>query len=181
MPIDKRHPVVASLDLGHNDLMPVLFAQEVGGMLRVFHTECYRFTSIPDMVEHWRELPFSIDLLCLPHDSKVRDLTSGKTRQEIFEGFGIATTVAPNVSLFEGIEQGRQWISQAMIDADNAMPLFEAMAMYRSDMDEDNGVTKLQPVHDWASHWADAWRYLVLSNRSVYVDWGKQDLSGLVL
>ena len=36
----------------------------------------------------------------------------------------------------------------------------EALKLYRADFDEKHQVLNSSPVHDWASHGADAFRYL---------------------
>jgi len=177
---DKSLPVIAALDLGHSDLMPVLWAQEHGSELRIIRGHAYQFTSIPDMVSHWRSEGFEhIDRVILPHDAMVRDLTSGSTRQQTFENLGLETVIAPKVSLLEGIEQTRKMLEHTWIDQDNARTLFEALGMYRSDKDEATGVTKLTPVHDWTSHWADAMRYLSIGDRSIGMMYGARDVSRL--
>ncbi len=175
------HPVIVSLDLGHNDLMPVLFSQQIGTALHVFDTACYRFTSIPEMIEDWRINYKDIDRVILPHDALVRDLTSGQTREQTFTSMGLDTTIAPKLSLLEGIEMSRRQLSNTWIDSERAGTLYEGLAMYRSDMDETTGVTKIQPVHDWSSHWADAYRYLAIGDRMVYTGWGNRDISGLAI
>lgn len=179
---DKALPVIAALDLGHTDLMPVLWAQEHGTELRVIHGHAYQFTSIPDMVSHWRSEGFPHpDLVILPHDARVRDLTSGSTRQQVFEDLGFQTVIAPKLSLLEGIEMTRRTLEHTWIDRENAGTLFEALGQYRSDLNEQTGVTKLTPLHDWASHWADAFRYLVTGDRQTGSIYGNRKLSGIAI
>lgn len=175
-------PVTVSLDLGHSDLMPCLWAQNNGTEVHVIHSECYQFTSIPDMIKHWRdEVKIPIDRVILPHDARVRDLTSGNTREQIFQNMGLQTDIAPKLQLYEGIEQSRNLIKHLWIDKHHALTLYEALASYRSEKDETTGVVRLQPVHDWASHWADAWRYMATGDRFVHSNWGHRDYGGLAI
>ena len=79
----------------------------------------------------------------------------------MFEQLGYQTSIAPKLSLSEGIEQARLALDSTWIDAANTGDLFEGLAGYRSDMDEERGVMKVTPLHSWHSHYADAFRYLV--------------------
>ena len=175
LPYDSELPVVAALDLGHDDLMPVIWAQEYGRELRIFHVETYRKTSIPDMIHHWRqEVKHPIDRLILPHDARVKDLTSGQTRQEVFEAFGYDVSIAPKIAKMEAIEQCRRMLPRTWICEDNAIILFEALAGYHAKYDENLGVTSLTPNHTWHSHYADAFQYLVTGDRAALGGWGAQ-------
>ena len=177
---DEALPVVAALDLGHRDLMPVVFAQEVGTETRIIGHKTYQFTSLPDMLTDWRSLPFPVDRVILPHDARVRELGSGKTRQEVFEGRGYQTVIAPNQSLLEGIEGVRLFLPHVWIDQSSCALLFEALSGYRSEYKEDRGVFSVTPLHSWESHHADAFRYLALGDRNVNT-WaaGPRDTRGI--
>lgn len=164
---DDRLPVVASLDLGHRDLMPVIWAQEVGTETRIIHHKTYQWTSIPEMVADWKIQGLPIpDQLILPHDSRVRELGSGKTREEVFRTLGIKTQILPNQPIDEGIEACRQLLAHCWID-DRLSELVEALGAYRSEYDAEKRVYKPQPLHDWSSHHADAFRYLAMGRRKV--------------
>jgi len=157
-------PVVCALDLGHRDLMPVIWHQLVGTESRIIACRTYQFTSIPDMVSDWRELPWPTDKAILPHDARVRELGHGKTREEVFQSLGVETTIAPSLGLDEGIEQTRRFLKHTWIDRENALTLYEALCGYRSEKDEERQVFKVTPLHSWEAHYADAMRYLAIGD-----------------
>ncbi|MDS9470287.1 hypothetical protein RGQ15_22330, partial [Paracoccus sp. MBLB3053] len=128
-------------------------------------------TSIPEMLEDWRDLPFKVDSVILPHDAEVRELGSGQTRREIFEARGLATYLVPNQSVHEGINQVRELLPKVWMDSEGCKMLREALAAYRADYDEVKRVYHTRPLHDWSSHWADALRYLALG-RDMVQPWG---------
>lgn len=161
---DPRLPVVAALDLGHRDLMPVIWTQRAGTETRILACRAYQFTSIPDMVRDWRSLPWPTDRVILPHDARVRELGSGQTREETFSSLGVETTIAPNQAIDEGIEAVRVLLGSCVFDRDETRTLREALSSYRSELDEVRGVYKITPLHDWASHYADAMRYLAIGD-----------------
>lgn len=164
---DDSLPVVAALDLGHRDLMPAGFVQMAGTEMRWIWCKVYQFTSIPAMLADWADtLPFRPEVVILPHDARVTELGTGKTRQEVIEDLGYQTTIAPRQSLDEGIEQVRRAIPHMWIDADNAYSVFENLSGYRSEMNELRGVYKATPLHDAHSHGADMVRYMVQGDKT---------------
>lgn len=169
---DSALPVIASLDLGHHDLMPVIFSQEAGTELRILGCRTYQFTSLPDMVRDLRSLEWPIDRMIVPHDAQVRELGSGQTRTEVLTQLGLEVSIAPKLPLGEGIEQTRRVLEHCWFNADTTEHLREGLAQYRSEYDELRGVHRLTPLHDQASHYADAMRYLATGDRATMASWG---------
>ena len=139
--------------------MVVGFWQVAGTEHHCLLAEAYELTSIPDMIARWRELPWRVDQVVLPHDARVSELGTGKTRQEVFHSLGCNTVIAPNMGLHEGIEQARQLLGNVWLDREGCRTLREALSAYRADFVEVRGVYRRQPLHDWSSHWADMLRY----------------------
>ena len=160
---DNTLPVYAAVDLGWADTMVVVFKQMAGTEDRYIDCRAFELTSIPDMLASWRhgedKLPFPVDHIVLPHDAKVHELGSGKTRQEVFTSMGYDTSICPDVGLLEGIEQTRQALRHAWFDAERCKVLLEAMAHFRSEYDEVRRVHRMTPLHDSTSHYAAAVRY----------------------
>ncbi len=169
---DKGLRTVAALDLGHHDLMPVIWAQMAGTQCRVVRCKTYQFTSIPDLVRDWRNEGFRVDRLIVPHDAKVTDLSSGKTRLQTFYDLGLSdVVVAPKLHLDEGIELTRQFLEHCIFDREETRHLREGLSQYRSEFDEIRGVHRVTPIHDAASHYADAMRYLATGDKELE-GWG---------
>ena len=176
----KNLPVVAALDLGWSDAMVVVFTQHTGSEVRIIDCRTYEHTSVVDMVQDWRGLPFPIDHVILPHDAKVTDLGTGVTRRDTFHQLGCDTSIVPNQKVHEGIEQVRAMLPNTWFDKAATVTLREALSSYRSEFDEVRGVHRVTPVHDWSSHYADAVRYLALGRGAARpMDWGTRDLSRL--
>lgn len=98
-----------------------------------------------------------------PHDIEVRELGSGKSRKEIAEGLGIRFAVAPRLTLHDGLNAARMLMPRCYWDADKCAKGIEALQNYRKDFNTRLDEFKETPVHDWASHGADAFRYLAIS------------------
>ncbi|MGB0662124.1 MAG: terminase large subunit domain-containing protein [Mangrovicoccus sp.] len=155
-------PVYCALDLGWSDAMVAIFFQRVGTETHILACETYHETSIPDMVMAWRKLPWPVDLVILPHDARVRELGTGKSRQQTFREAGLKTAICPSRSVHEGIEAVRQLLPHCWFDAERTVLLRDALSAYRSKYDEVLRVSSVTPIHDWSSHYADAMRYLAV-------------------
>ena len=97
----------------------------------------------------------------VPHDFAVHEYTTGKTRAETAAEMGFHVTVVPRVkNLVEGIEMTRALLTRCIFDEARTIDGLSALAAYRRQWDEQRKVYLNQPVHDWASHPADALRQL---------------------
>ena len=103
-----------------------------------------------------------------PHDVKVREAGSpgARTRVETLITMGRKPELVPNEDLMEGVNAGRKTIPFARFDARRCAQGLESLRAYRTEWDEKARAFKKTPDHDWASHGADAWRYLSLSWRA---------------
>lgn len=98
-----------------------------------------------------------------PHDIKVMELGSGITRIEKLRQLGIRATVCDDIGIMDGIEAVRSCFAKVWIDEKNCKLLINALENYRQEYDTRHKVYKSQPLHSWASHFADAMRYLAVS------------------
>jgi phage terminase large subunit len=104
----------------------------------------------------------------VPHDAKVREAGSpgARTRIETLVTLGRKPELVPNEALMEGVNAGRKTIPFARFDAKRCAQGLESLRSYRTEWDEKARAFKVTPEHNWASHGADAWRYLSLSWRA---------------
>ena len=89
-----------------------------------------------------------------------------RTRIETLFTLGRKPELAPDQSLMDGINAGRRTIPFARFDAKRCAQGLEALRAYRTEWDEKARAFKLTPAHNWASHGADAWRYLSIAWRA---------------
>lgn len=157
---DSALPVTVALDLGWSDETVAVFHQSVGNEHRIIKCQAYTQTAIPDIIRHWHTLPFNIDQVLLPHDAKVHELSTGTTREEVFLNHGCNVQIVSKLDIHEGIDQVRRALPHTWFDQDGTRTLIEALRAYRSEYDEVKNVHSTRPVHNWASHYADAVRYL---------------------
>lgn len=78
---------------------------------------------------------------------------------------GRKPSVIHNQSLMDGINAGRQTLPLARFDRTRCVQGLECLREYKTEWDEKARVFKKTPLHNWASHGADAWRYLSIAWR----------------
>jgi len=100
-----------------------------------------------------------------PHDIAVRELGSGRSRLESARALGIPFTVAPRLSVADGIEAARQILASAWFDKERCGRGLAALWAFQRDYDEVRACFRDAPRHDWSSHAADAFRYAAVGFR----------------
>lgn len=98
-----------------------------------------------------------------PHDIQVRELTSGKSRLDTARQLGISFRVVKNKAIADGIEQARNIIGRCWFDAERCKEGLKSLKNYRKEFDEKRNVFKDNPLHDWTSHSADAFRMFAIA------------------
>jgi phage terminase large subunit len=71
--------------------------------------------------------------------------------------------ITPKLSLEDGINAARMAWPRCWFDEEKTRRGLECLQNYRRELNAKLGEFKPQPVHDWASHGADAFRYLAVS------------------
>lgn len=168
VPVDPALPVDTWWDLGMSDETWILFTQRQGSQVRL--VDCYHASG--EGIPHYRWVltakGYNYGTHHAPHDIEVRELGSGKSRRETAQGLGITFRVVPNLPLADGIQAARLTFPRLWVDAERCADFLALIGLYRKDFDDKLGVYKPQPVHDAASHPADAFRYLAVGLREVY-------------
>jgi phage terminase large subunit len=149
-------------DLGVRDLCVIAFFQVVGQTVRII--DCYENSKVglDHYVKVLQQKPYSYGKHIAPHDIRVKEFGSGMTRWEKAKHLGITFTIAPNLSMVDGIEAVRSTLSKIWID-ESCISLIKALENYRQEYDHKHKVYKNHPLHDIHSHFADCMRYLCIS------------------
>ena len=102
----------------------------------------------------------------VPHDAKVLEWGSGRTRVETMRTLGLKPELVTNASKMDGINAARQTLGRCVFDPRTEDVGISALEQYRREWDDDRKTFKATEVHDWTSHLADAFRYLSLAWRN---------------
>ena len=112
-----------------------------------------------------------------PHDIANRELATGISRLDAAASVGINFTMVARHQQMDGIHLVRKHLHQCYFDLDRTDIGLERLRAYKAKTDR-NGMG-LGPLHDEASHAADAFRYLVVGLFTVHESPGYMTISGL--
>ena len=97
-----------------------------------------------------------------PHDVRVHELGSGKSRLEMLAAWGIRGRVLPRSNIEDGIAAVRLLLPRCRFDSKKCDKGLEALRQYQKAWDDTRKDFMPRPLHDWTSHAADAFRYLAV-------------------
>lgn len=164
--IDTSYPVRTAWDLGISDTMAIWLYQIVG---REIHVIDYIEDSGKGLEHYVKQLqlrPYLLDGFghALPHDGAARELGTGKTRQEALQNLGINCHIQERHTFADGVHATRNLMKKPtlFIHEENCRRGIDALKNYSRKYDRVKGEFMDTPKHDWASHGADAFRYLAL-------------------
>jgi hypothetical protein len=164
LPVEAGIPVQAAWDLGIADATAVWLFQVAANEIRVLDYIELIGKALPETVAKLEERGWRRRIDWLPHDAKVRELSTGKTRIETLEGLGCKDIrLVPDHTIMDGINAARMSFPLIWFDIRRTSEGIEALRQYRTDYDEKLKVFKDTPRHDWTSHAADAFRYLAMA------------------
>ena len=167
VPIEKTLPVHTVWDLGVGDATAIWFVQLVNAERRAVGYYEMTGEGLPHYARILKERAAAKGYVYgqhfAPHDIQVRELGTGKSRFEVAGSLGIHFQITPNLPLEEGIHAARTGFNTWYFDQEECARGLECLTNYRREYKEKYGEFSTNPVHDWASHGADAWRYTALA------------------
>ena len=165
-------------DLGMSDSTCIFLVQQIGMEIRV--VDCYEnqgegLQFYVNWLHEWKAKHQAVfgDHYA-PHDIQVRELGTGKSRLETARKLGIHFRVVRRLTIEDGIHAARAILPKCYFHKTNCKDGLQALRRYRKEFDEKKGVYKTHPLHDWSSHYADAFRYFAIAFR----DRSKQERVG---
>ncbi|KKK78040.1 hypothetical protein LCGC14_2847540, partial [marine sediment metagenome] len=160
-------------DLGIGDSTAIWFVQRVERELHIidYHEasgEGLRYYA--DLLDEWRQ-PVSrggkgylYGDHVAPFDIKNRSLSTGETRLETARSLGLDFEVIDQHRVEDGIQAVRNLLPKCYFDAERCRRGIEALRQYRREWDDKRKAFRTNPLHDWSSHAADAFRYGAMHN-----------------
>ena len=163
VPYDPAYPVHTAWDLGINDSTAIWFAQTFrGGSVHIIDYYENSGVGLDHYAEILRQKDYHYGDHLAPHDIEVREIGSGRSRLETALSLGIRFRVIPKMKVADGINAARMIIPKCYFDRDKCSGGLEMLRQYRQEWDERRKVFRDHPRHDYASHAADAFRYLAI-------------------
>lgn len=163
VPVEPGVAVETWWDLGMDDATAIWFVQRVGLEIRAvkyIEVEGEGLQSIKYLLDEIaQEKQWTYGRMIGPHDLKVRELGTGVTRLETAQALGMHFEVAPNMLIVDGINAARRMLPNMWLDEDECQEGIKALDSYTKKWNEQLGRYMNEPLHNWASHGADALRY----------------------
>ena len=161
-----------SWDLGMGDSTALWVAQVAGKEIRLIDCIENHGVGLDWYVSWLRENQYISFNQILPHDVEVRELGTGKSRKEVLMEAGLSITVAPRLSVADGIQAVRRMLPRCWFHPKTKSGL-DALRNYRREFEERRQVFYDKPLHDWSSHYSDAMRYLAVGLDEEDSSWSK--------
>lgn len=94
--------------------------------------------------------------------------STGLSRVEVARNHGIIFTISPDIAIIEGIDAVRNILNRCWFDEIKCSSDIKALESYKKQWNDRHGYWSSQPIHNFASHGADAFRMMTVSlNRLV--------------
>lgn len=183
---DENLGIQVSFDLGIDDTMVICFFQYYKDEFRIIDEYFAEGESLQHYMQTMYKMYKNIINIILPHDVKVRELSSGKSRLDMIRSWGVKNiTVLPRDNIADGIEAVRAIIPKLWIDK-KCEYLRSCFLNYTKAWDERLGTWKQKPLHNQYSHGADTIRYMVMGVKKQFSQYSakpkyKQVYNGLAL
>jgi hypothetical protein len=173
-------PVHTAWDLGVGDATAIWFFQVIAGKLGLVGYYQNSGEGMPFYLDKLKDcakrLGWTYGTHFMPHDIRVKEFMAGRTRAEQLKDMGLNIKVVGQHSVEDGINAARMALPICHFDEEECAEGLKALRAYRKEWDEDKGVWKNKPRHDWASHGADAFRYLAMGWREADNDLTKEQI-----
>ena len=156
---------ITAWDLGMSDSTAIWVAQVCGREIHILNHYEATGQSLDHYVDWLRKLPYAkrFGAHLLPHDSRVRELGSGKSRLEILRDMGLRNLkVVPKLPKDQQIEAGRLLLPKCWFNEETTADGRKALRNYSFQFDPRKQVFSLAPLHDAHSNSSDAWQILAV-------------------
>jgi hypothetical protein len=151
VPYDPNALVFTAWDLGIDDETVIWFLQRCGRELHVIDFYQESGKALEHFVGQIKSKPYAYGCHVLPHDIKQRELGTGVARKDVLDAMLPNTFVCPLHSVEDGISATRAALRTMWFDKVRCEGGLMALRGYHK-----SGTGK--PLHNWASHPADAMR-----------------------
>lgn len=164
-----RDGVFTAWDLGRSDSTAIWWFRSSGraslDVIDYYENSMQPLSHYVDVVEkrgygyvkHW-----------LPHDARARTLASELSVQDQLSArWPGRVDIGPGLSLADGLAAGRWLLEGRCRIHSRCAEGVQALHAYRREYDEETRSYSNTPVHDWASHGNDAWRYMAVVAKHV--------------
>lgn len=160
---DPSKPVHIFWDLGRADKTAIWFAQLGPFEYRVIDYLEGVGKHIGEYIVDLQAKHYVYGDCWLPHDANNELLAAERTVAQQLRNAGFKTRTVPKTSVDTRIEAARLMLPMTYFDEQKSETGLDALRNYRYSVDEDTKQFSKEPLHDWASHAADAFGYMAVA------------------
>lgn len=165
VPYERSVPVDVFWDLGRADNTAMWWVQRVGMQWRVLNYYEASGQDLGHFLQELQHVGYFYGTMFLPHDAKHKRLGYPNSIEEQVRARGYKVQIVPSLGRADGINMARQVFPSCWFDEKNTKDGVEALRHYRYKVDQNDKMSN-EPLHDWASDGADAFRYFAVSVRT---------------
>jgi hypothetical protein len=162
---DPALPVSTYWDLGIGDTTAIWFCQQYRDEFRWIDYVEMSGEGLDYYARELKNRKYVYGEHVLPHDAAARELGTGKSRVETLISLGIRPRVLPIQSVDDGIHASRMLLRKSVFDRVKCERGLNSLRNYQRKWDSKNKIWSNKPLHNWASHGADAFRVAALGTR----------------
>lgn len=169
----RDRPVHRAWDIGVRDDTSIWWFQIVGPFIYVL--DCYTASGVgldhyATIVDERRKKYGWLDGTdFVPHDAKIKEWGTGRTRVETMRDYGMDPQLVPMATKQDGINAARITLGKTIFHERCEPVGVAALEQYRREWDDEKKAFKASEVRDWTTHLADAFRYLAVAWRMIPV------------
>lgn len=169
LPIEPVVKVDTAWDIGIDDATAIWFVQDVGRERRLIDYLEVSGEGLPAIAKRLDQKGYRYGRHVMPHDADAREKSTGQSYRRTFEDLGFrGVEIVPRTDdLIGAINTTRLMIARCWFDRERCARGLEALKQYRREWDGKGQTWRERPLHDWASHGADAFRTLAMSRVAV--------------
>lgn len=177
VPFDPMLPVDTDWDIGFGDATAIWFSQSLrSGEVRLIDYYEASGEALPHYAQMLKrreaEMGYVYGTHYAPWDFAATSFETGKSRMEAAREHGFTFVQSPRMSrtaqgeVEEGINAARLLFARCWFDSERCVRGLDALTNYKRDYNQSLNEFKATPVHDWASHGADAFRGLAARHQT---------------
>jgi len=159
--VDKNQPTIAAFDLGRSDMTAIWFIQIINGTIKLVDYYEASNEAPADHVQKLFEKNYNYVDIILPHDAAHEKYGAEAIRRQYldllpFHMKGMLYVQAKVNLVMTRITLVRGYLPICVFHKERCADGINALVSYQREYDEDAKTYREAPLHNWASHGADA-------------------------
>ncbi|MEI8329710.1 MAG: terminase [Chlamydiia bacterium] len=159
---DANVPVHTAWDLGYNDSTAIWLFQQCGQEIHLLEYYENSGEALTHYLQYLKSKPYTYAKHLVPHDAAVHEYSTGLSRVEVARNHGTHFTVVSDIGINEGIDAVRNILNRCWFDEAKCSRGITALESYKKEWNDRHGCWSSLPLHNFASHGADAFRMMAV-------------------